>query len=139
LFSAKAEELSLFRPATAAQFAPMIIRPADNWKFEIAKSTSSGKQGGDVEMIRDEFIRVYDQLADGAPKSLGLDDRSTVRKISVTAIRDEVRNRGLLDLDDKGNIERVLRNHFSRAKKLLLVRRGGEAIFAERKGQIRRL
>jgi hypothetical protein len=30
----------LCTPATAGQFAP-----ADNWRFEVAKSTSSGKQG----------------------------------------------------------------------------------------------
>ncbi len=124
----------LCTPATAAQFAPMIIRPADDWKFEIAKSTSSGKQGGDVAMVRDEFLKVYNDLADGEQKSLGLDDRSTVFKVSTAAIRDELKNRGFLDLDDKGKISATSRSHFSRAKKLLL-QRG----FAERKDQIWRL
>jgi hypothetical protein len=70
----------LCSPANAAQFAPMIIQPANDWKFEIAKSASGGKSGGksggDVSDIMAEFPKVYDFLADGAPKSLGLDGRS---------------------------------------------------------------
>jgi AAA domain len=123
-------------PKTAAQFAPLIIHPSDDWRFENAKSASGGKNRGDVEMIRDEFVKVYDGLADGVAKSLGLDGRSSVRKVPTAAIREELKDRGLLDTDEKGNIERVSRNHFSRAKKLLLVRRGGAAIFVERKGEI---
>ena len=120
-------------PKTAGQFAPLIIRPSDDWSYEIAKGDGSGrKAGGDVEMVRDELIKVYDHLAGDAPKSLGLDDRSTVLKVSTADIRDELKNRGFLDLDDNGAISRVSRNHFSRAKKLLL-RRG---TFAERKGQL---
>jgi AAA domain len=122
-------------PKTAGQFAPLIIRPAEDWKFEIVKSTPSGKAGGDVEMVREEMVKVYESLADGAQKSLGLDHRSTVLKVSTAAIRDELKNRGFLDTDEKGAIERVSRNHFARAKKLLL-RRGN---FAERKGQIWRV
>jgi hypothetical protein len=123
-------------PKTAGQFASLIIRPADDWQFEIAKAGVAGKQGGDVEIVRDEIIKAYDHLADGVTKTLGLDDRSSVRKVPVASIREELKDRGILDLDDKGNIERVSRNHFSRAKKLLLVRRGGAGLFAERKGQI---
>jgi hypothetical protein len=126
-------------PKTAGQFAPLIIRPSEDWRFEIAKAGVVGKQGGDVEMIRDELIKAYDHLADGVTKSFGLDDRSSVLKVPVASIREELKDRGLLDLDDKGNIERVSRNHFSRAKKLLLVRRGGAPLFVERKGQIWRL
>jgi AAA domain len=126
-------------PANAGQFAPLIFRPNDDWRFEIAKSASGAKSGGDVDMVRDEFIKAYDRLADGVTKSLGLDDRSSVRKVPVASIREELKDHGLLDIDDKGNIERVSRNHFSRAKKLLLVRRGGAGLFAERKGQIWRI
>jgi hypothetical protein len=83
-------------PKTAGQFAPLIIRPGDDWRCEITKAGGSGKQGGDVEMIRDEFSKVYDHLADGVTKSLGLDDRSSVRKVPVADIRAELINHGFL-------------------------------------------
>jgi hypothetical protein len=123
-------------PKTAGQFSPLIIRPTDDWSYEIAKGTGSGrKAGGDVEMVRDELVKVYDDLAGSEPKTLGLDGRSTVLKVSTAVIRDELKNRGFLDRDDNGAISRVSRNHFSRAKKELL-RRG---TFAERKDQLWRL
>jgi hypothetical protein len=86
-------------------------------------------------MVRDEFIKVYDFLADGVTKSLGLDDRSSVRKVSTAAIRAELKDRGFLDADENSAITAVSRKHFFRAKQLLLER----GIFAERKGQIWRL
>jgi hypothetical protein len=58
----------LCSPANVAQFTPMIIRPADGWRIEIAKSESGGKSGGDVADIMAEFPKVYDFLADGAPR-----------------------------------------------------------------------
>jgi hypothetical protein len=122
-------------PATAAQFAPLIVRPGDDWRFEIAKTASGGKRGGDVADVTAEILKVYDFLADGAPKSLGLDARSSVLKVSVADIREELRDRGFLEGDEKGRILELSRAHFSRAKKNLLSR----GIFAERKGMIWRL
>lgn len=120
-------------PKTAEQFAPLLIRPAEDWEFEITKSANDdGKRGGDVADIMAEFQKVYDSLADGAPKSFGLDDRSSVLKVSTAAIRDELLERGFLERDEKDNISRVSRLHFYRAKKAL-VKRG---TFAERKKQI---
>jgi hypothetical protein len=122
-------------PANAGQFAPLIFRPGEDWRFEIAKSASGGKSGGDVADIMAEFPKVYDFLADGAPQSLGLDDRSTVLKVSTEKIRDELLNRGFLETDESDKISRVSRVHFYRAKKAL-VKRG---IFVERKKQIWKL
>jgi hypothetical protein len=42
-------------PKTAGQFAPLIIRPNDDWKFEIAKAAKGSKSGGEVADIIDEF------------------------------------------------------------------------------------
>jgi hypothetical protein len=103
-------------PKTAGQFAPLIIRPAEDWKCESAKGALSGKAGSDVEIVRDEMVKAYEHLADSAPKSLGLNDRSTVLKVSTAAIRDELKNRGFLTTDEKGAIERVSRNHFRAPK-----------------------
>ena len=123
-------------PKTASQFAPLIIRPSEDWSYEIAKGDGSGrKAGSDIEIVRDEFRKGYDCLADAASKTLGLDDGSTVLKVPTAAIREELKNRGFLDCDENGTITRVSRLHFFRAKQMLLKR----GIFAERKGQIWRL
>jgi hypothetical protein len=68
------------------------------------------------------MILVYDYLADSSTKFLGLDGRSTVLKVAVAAIRDELKDRGFLDTDETGAIPRVSRLHFFRAKRLLLKR-----------------
>jgi AAA domain/Toprim-like len=55
-----------------------------------------------AEIMCDEFMRVYDFLADGKPHLPGLDGRSTVIKVPVKEIREEMRNQGFLDTDEKG-------------------------------------
>jgi hypothetical protein len=82
--------------------------------------------------VRAEFVKTYDRLADDVPKTIGLDGKSTVRRVSVAAIRDDLKDSGFLDTSETGAIERVSRNHFSRAKKTLLRRNK----FIEKKGQI---
>jgi hypothetical protein len=81
-----------------------------------------------VQILRDEFLAAYDRLADGAPKTLGLDDRSTVRKISADAIRDELKNRGFLETDDKGQITATSRSHLQRLKAELVKTKGGKLV-----------
>jgi hypothetical protein len=86
-------------------------------------------------MVREELVAVYDFLADGLPKEPGLDGRSPVLKVPTAKIREELRNRGFLDTDENGAISRVSRNHFARAKMMLLRR----ASHVERKGQFWRV
>jgi hypothetical protein len=116
-------------PATAGQFAPVIVRPGDDWRTTATSPTDS-RTKSDVAIVTREIATVYDFLADGAPASTGLDGKSVVRKVKTAAIREELVNRGYLDTDEKGAILRVSRSHFSRGKKDLL-RRG---TFIERKG-----
>ena len=109
-------------PANAGQFVPLIFRPSDDWKFEITNAAKSSKSGGEVADIIAEFPSVYDFLADGAPTTLGLDARSTVLKVSTSAIRDELKNRGFLDADENDAITPVSGGHFFRAKGLVETR-----------------
>jgi hypothetical protein len=62
----------------------------DNAAIMSHEGACGGKLGGDVEMVRDEFIKAYDHLADGVTKSLGLDGRSSVRKVPVASIRERI-------------------------------------------------
>ena len=59
-------------PKTAGQFAPLIFRPGDNWRCEIAKTESGGKSRGDVSDIMAEFPKVYDFLATASRGPSGL-------------------------------------------------------------------
>jgi len=87
-----------------------------------------------ADILRDEFIAAYDRLADGAPRDLGLDLRSSVLKVSVEKVRDELKNRGLLETDEKGNVAPTGRTHFQRAKAGLVKTKGGKLV--EEKGLI---
>ena len=87
-----------------------------------------------AEILRDEFIAAYERLADGAPKSLGLDDRSSVLKVSVDSIRAELKKCGFLETDEKGNVSATGRTHFDRTKTNLIRTKGGK--FSQRDGFI---
>jgi AAA domain len=90
-----------------------------------------------IDILRDEFIAAYDRLADFAPKSLGLDNRSSVLKVKVDAVRDELKNRGFLETKETGGITDTARSQFQRVKTELAKTKGGK--FAEDKGLIWRL
>ena len=84
------------------------------------------------EMVMHEFVTVYDFLADGKPHMLGLDGRSSVIKVPVKDIREELKNRGFLDVDDEGKITATSRSHFNRSRCTLCNVKN----FAERSGLI---
>jgi hypothetical protein len=52
----------------------------------------------------------------------------------VDNVRDELKNRGLLETDEKGNLTATARSHFQRAKAGLVKTKGGKLI--EEKGLI---
>jgi hypothetical protein len=123
-------------PKTAGQFSPLINSAKRRLVLRDCQGRRERPEGW--QRCRDGPGRACQGLRPSCRRrteDLGLDDRSIVLKVPTADIRDELKNRGFLDLDDNGAISRVSRNHFSRAKKLLL-RRG---IFAERKNQIWRL
>lgn len=87
-----------------------------------------------ADILRDEFITAYNRLADGAPKPLGLDNRSSVLKVPVDRLREDLRDSGFLETDEKGNLTATWRSHFQRVKATLCKTKGGT--FSEKKGQI---
>jgi hypothetical protein len=93
-----------------------------------------------AQAVRDEFVRVYDFLADGKPHSVGLDGRSGIIKVPVEEIRQEMANRGFLERSLDGTITPTSRSHFLRAKTQILgsgmQRNCNAGNFVERGGQI---
>ena len=78
-------------PETADQFAPLIIHPND-WQFQAAPGKGTSRRGGETDIIIGEFLTTYDMLSTSAPKTQGLDG-NLVCKVSVDAIRDELKSR----------------------------------------------
>lgn len=107
-------------PANAAQFAPLTIkRGEDDWSVEAATRTATGNKQGGVAILRGEFLKTYDRLADSVTPSPGF-GKTKVRKVKVDAIRDELKRRGFLETNEAGMITATSRSHLQRAKTELL-------------------
>src|SRR5271166_896887 len=107
-------------PATAGQFASQIIRLAENgWTSEAATRAETGKRSDAGAILRREYLAAYDRLASGVATSPGFNG-ADVRKVSADDVRDELRKRGLLDADGRGNLTNTSRTHLRRARTELL-------------------
>jgi hypothetical protein len=124
-FSSRLKKVELGADDDGDTISSCVVEPAEAGAAQPRKMSQA-------EMVCDEFVRVYDFLADGKPHLPGLDGRSTVLKVSVKEIRAEMKNRGFLDTNDEGEITATSRSHFSRARCTLLQRKN----FVERGGQI---
>jgi hypothetical protein len=109
----------LKRPETALEFSSVTVRlVGDEWIIEGAAKARSRKRGAH-DTIQVAVLDAYDRLADSVDRRLGFNGKP-VLKVSVDRLREEVRNRGFLDTDDRRNITDASRKSFSRAKASLL-------------------
>jgi hypothetical protein len=106
-------------PQTAAQFAPKLIRCDPNGWVVVGDAGKSGRTRSQHSIIRAQFLQAYDRLADAVQPSGGFAGE-TVRKVKVEAIRDELRRRGFLDVNERGNVVSASRMAFQRAKTELI-------------------
>ncbi|WP_018407676.1 AAA family ATPase [Methylocystis rosea] len=91
-----------------------LIEPVDN--AEIANRPSTR---GDKGSLHKAFIEAYERLADSAKPTPGFDGKP-VRKVDADDLREDLRDRGFLEVDDDGNITDTGRRNLFRAKKSLL-------------------
>jgi hypothetical protein len=121
-------------PANYKQFAPKIVRYTDDGFVCEEGLASKAKATSEVEIVRRAFLDAYSSLAESVAPSPGFDKKS-VRKVKVDAIRDEIKNRGYLDTDEKGHVTATCRTNLRRAKAELLTKK----IFAEEAGLVWRI
>lgn len=84
----------------------------------MAEASPAGRHK-EADFITFEFLKAYDRLADGIPKTPGLDGNPVI-KVLVDAIRDEMKSRGFLEKNDKDGLTSAGRSDFQRAKNDLL-------------------
>ncbi len=103
-------------PKNYKQFAARTIRMTeDGWVSEGAASVSRSGKDDDVEIIKREFLNSYERLAEGVEPSRGLNGKVMVRKVKLSAIRDDLKDRGFLD-HTNGKFTPTTKTHLHRAK-----------------------
>jgi hypothetical protein len=106
-------------PETADQFKTLSIRFVNNeWISEGAAPIKKAKQT-EVEAISVAILAAYERLADGVEFVAGLNG-AKVSKVNVDALRAEVKSRGFLDSNEKGQLTSTSRSNFRRAKAALI-------------------
>jgi hypothetical protein len=91
-------------PDTRAQFEPLKITCGmGGWEIVGGLDKRRGPKGDESAGLKRQILAAYERLADGADTMPGLNGKP-VRKVPVESLRDEVRNRGFLAVNDDGNI-----------------------------------
>ena len=89
------------------------------------------KPRSELAIVLKAYRDAYARLADGVETSPGFDG-APVRKVKADAIRDDMKSRGFLDVDDNGNITTASRQRLRRAKDEMLTTGG----FVEADGMV---
>jgi hypothetical protein len=126
-FTVHLERIVLGHTKKGREVSTLVVKTVEPGSAEGAKQDKRKA----AEILRDEFIAAYDRLADGAQKSLGLDLRSSVLKVPVEKVRDELKNRGLLEKNETGGLTDTARSQFQRAKAELVKTKGGKLVEKE--------
>ncbi|MBG0801267.1 AAA family ATPase [Methylocystis sp. H4A] len=113
-------------PANYRQFAPWIVRSDEDAGFvaEGAPTASKGKASSELDFVRRGFLAAYEELAGAAAFLRGPDNSPARRKVSIAALRDKLKNRGVLDKNETGQLSATGRSHFRRVKSQLLDKGG---------------
>ena len=131
-FELKFTKARMRTPANFQQFATKTVRRAESgFVAEDVPAAGKDKPKADFAILRKAFLNAYERLADGVEKSHGFDG-ALVRKVKVDDIREELKDRGFLALNDRGQVTGASRLNLYRVKADLLDKKG----FVEQAGLI---
>jgi hypothetical protein len=108
-------------PENRTQFdAQVILRGPEGWISDgVRAARAACGRSIDVVQVRRAIEQAYDRLSGNVGPSPGFDGKP-VRKISVDALRDEVKSRGFLEMKETGGLTNTGRSTFHRAKSDLI-------------------
>ena len=89
-------------PQTAGQFKSRVIT-RDEYGWIVADKPIASKGRNEIDILKTAMLQAYDRLADGVSTSPGFDG-APVRKVSVNALREEVKTRGFLATKESGGL-----------------------------------
>jgi hypothetical protein len=116
IFVSRLERIEIMIDKDGDPITSCIIEPVgDDPVKAAARKRGKGKRNDDIAKIKRAMMDAYHRLVDGTTTTLGLDGKP-VRKLEITKLRDELKSRGFLEVDDKGALTAVSRAHFRRAK-----------------------
>ncbi|MBV9521119.1 MAG: AAA family ATPase [Hyphomicrobiales bacterium] len=125
----KQRDLDTVGKARAFELVPVEVGTRDDgrpvtscvvrWNPGAPPLASSGTKRTDTEILQSAILAAYDHLAEHGEHSTGF-DRKPVVKVGINDIREEVKSRGFLDIDEKGSIIGTSRERYRRAKAGLL-------------------
>jgi RecA-family ATPase len=114
------QKARLRNPANASEFKAGILRLGESEWTRGDAAAQSDKEMTEQKNMQRAIVQAFSRLTDEVGiKTEGFDGK-TVIKVSVEALREELKKRGFLTLDDKGRIDAQSRTLFSRAKRALL-------------------
>ena len=124
-FEARLSRVVIATTANGKETSTLIVE--DVWKVNPAAQPATDKRP-EATILRHELLDAYDRLADA-----GFDTAKGPAKVRVVAVRDALKDRGLLDIDDETlQITPTGRTRFRRAKSELI----GSKTLIELKGLI---
>ena len=119
-FEARLSRVLIYEDEDGKQISTLVVdrfRKADPGELPATDTRTAAL------VLEHELLNAYDRLADAAPKTPGFTGKD-VLKVKVEAVRDALKERGLLDMDDATlSITNTGRSQFLRAKTKLIGRK----------------
>ncbi len=107
-------------PSNFTQFAPKIVRWRESgFAVEARTSLKKARPKSKIIRIEDELMAAYERLADAVQATAG-PNGTPVKKVDVEMLREDLKNSGVLNVNEKGHVTPTGRTKFKRAKSALI-------------------
>jgi hypothetical protein len=116
VFVSRLEKIEIGRDEDGDPVTSCVVREATDASAQAAsRKPAKARRSDEVEKVKRAIVDAYGRSAVDAPWTPGFDGQR-VKKVKLDSLRNEVKSRGFLDVDDKGAIIASSRKHFLRAK-----------------------